>query len=75
MRVLIQAKNGTKEIDINRRKAIRERCLNGSAWVPKEVTNCEFTDCSLHPFRSGKGKQNAKATRIGYTLFMMFWIS
>ena len=60
MRVQIQAKNGTKEIDINRRKAIRERCLNCSAWSYEEVRNCEFTDCSLYPFRSGKGRQNAK---------------
>jgi len=61
MRVLIQTKNGSKEVNLNRRKAIRERCLNCSAWSYKEVDNCEFTDCSLHPFRSGKGKQNATA--------------
>jgi hypothetical protein len=60
MKVKIQNKDGYKIIDLNRRKAIRERCLNCSAWIPKEVSNCEFVDCPLYPFRSGKGKQNPK---------------
>ena len=45
----------------NRRKSIRERCLNCSGWSYKEVTDCEFKDCPLYPYRSGQGKQNAKA--------------
>ena len=61
MKVKIQSKNGTKIISINRRKTIREKCLNCSAWSYAEVTNCEFTDCDLYPFRTGRGKQNAKA--------------
>lgn len=61
MKVKIQSKDGHKKINLNRRKAIRERCLNCSAWIPKEVSNCEFKDCQLYPFRSGRGKQNAKA--------------
>jgi len=61
MKVKIQSKNGHKIVDLNRRKAIRERCLNCSAWIPKEVANCSFQDCQLYPFRSGQGKQNAKA--------------
>jgi hypothetical protein len=60
MKVTILGKNGPKVVDLNRRKAIRERCLNCSGWYHKEVMNCIFTDCSLHPFRSGRGKQNAK---------------
>jgi hypothetical protein len=60
MKVKIQSKDGHKIIDLNRRRAIRERCLNCSGWVLKEVSNCDFVDCSLHPFRSGKGKQNPK---------------
>ena len=56
----IQRKNRQKIVDLNRNKAIRERCLNCSAWMPKEVRNCEFPDCSLYPFRSGKGKQDPK---------------
>jgi hypothetical protein len=60
MKVKIQSKDGYKIVDLNRRKAIRERCLNCSAWIPKEVSNCEFVDCPLYPFRSGKGKQNPR---------------
>ncbi len=61
MKVAILGKNGPKVVDLNRRKAIRERCLNCTGWSHKEVTNCIFTDCPLHPFRSGQGKQDAKA--------------
>lgn len=60
MKVKILGKNGLKLVDLNRRKAIRERCLNCAGWFPKEVTNCTFKDCSLYPFRSRQGKQNAK---------------
>lgn len=58
MKVQIQSKSGYKIINLNRRKAIRERCLNCAAWIPKEVLNCGFFDCCLYSFRSGKGKQN-----------------
>lgn len=61
MKVTILGKNGLKVVDLNRRKTIRERCLICSAWSYKEVANCEFADCHLYPFRSGQGKQNAKA--------------
>jgi len=61
IRVKIQTKNGFKIVNLNRRRAIRERCLNCSAWVPSEVTNCEFGDCQLFPFRSGKSRQDAVA--------------
>jgi len=46
--------------NINRRRAIRERCLDCSAWSTKEVSECPMTDCVLFPFRMGKGKQNPK---------------
>ena len=61
MRVIILGKNGLKVVDLNRRKAIRERCLNCFRWSHKEVTNFTFKDCPLYPFGSGRGKQNAKA--------------
>jgi hypothetical protein len=61
MKVARLGNNGPKVVDLNRRKAVRERCLNCTGWSHKEVTNCTFTDCPLHPFRSGQGKQNAKA--------------
>jgi hypothetical protein len=58
MRTKIQSKNGHKEIDLNRRKAIREKCLNCSGWSYAEVENCEFIDCDLFLFRMGTGKQD-----------------
>ena len=60
MRTTIQTKNGNKVIDLNRRKAIRERCMNCSAWHPSEVAECKIADCYLFPFRSGAGKQDSK---------------
>ena len=60
MKVKIARKNGLKIIDINRKKAIRERCLNCSGWQYKSVADCKFADCALHPFRSGMGKQFPK---------------
>ena len=43
---------------LSRRKAIRELCLDCSAWSTKEVAQCQMTKCALYPFRMGKGKQN-----------------
>ena len=59
MMVSFLGKNGPKVVHLNRRKAIRERCLICSGRSHTDVKNCEFTDCFLHPFRSGQGKQNA----------------
>jgi hypothetical protein len=61
MRVSILRKHGHEVVDINRRKAIRERCLNCSGWHSNDVRDCEFDDCPLHSFRTGRGKQNAPA--------------
>jgi hypothetical protein len=60
MKLAIQHKHGSKIMNLNRRKAIRERCLNCSAWSTSEVLNCDFAECALYHFRSGQGKQNAK---------------
>ena len=57
----IQTKNGSKEINLNRRKAIRERCLNCSGWSYSEVENCKFIGCHLYAFRMKVGKQNSQA--------------
>ena len=59
MRTIIQTKNGSKEINLNRRKAGREKCLNCSGWSFSEVENCGFIDCDLYAFRMGIGKQDA----------------
>ena len=62
MKTEILGKNGIKTVNLNRRRAIRERCLNCSAWVLKEVEQCSFaTACPLWPFRMGRGRQDAKA--------------
>ena len=63
MRVSILGKTGPKIVDLNRRKAVRERCLNCTGWQPKEVKQCTSNDCSLYAFRSGEGKQNPKARK------------
>lgn len=62
MKRRIQSKDGSKVVELNRRKAIRERCLNCCCWSAKEVQNCSHEDdCTLFTFRSGVGKQDAKA--------------
>jgi len=35
-------------------KAIRKKCLDCSAYQPKEVRLCTMLDCSLFPYRMGK---------------------
>jgi len=57
---MTQSKNGYQIQNLNRRKAIRKMCLDCSAWSYKEVQNCERSSCPLHPFRTGKGKQDPK---------------
>jgi hypothetical protein len=65
MKVPIQTKDASiKVVNLNRRKAIRERCRNCVGWYPSGVRNCEITKCPLHPYRSGNGNQNAKARGI-----------
>jgi hypothetical protein len=61
MRVVILDKHGNKKIvNLNRRKAIREFCLQCVGWSASEVDNCTMPECPLYPYRSGAGKQNAK---------------
>jgi len=61
MRVKIHSKTGTRIKNLNRRQAIRERCLNCSGWEVSQVTKCEFIDCPLWNYRTAAGKQNPKA--------------
>jgi hypothetical protein len=58
VRALIAAREGWKVVNLSRRRAIREKCLNCTGWIPKEVRYCEDDACPLHPYRSGKGKQD-----------------
>jgi hypothetical protein len=59
MKALIQSKNGIRLLNLNRRKAIREMCLNCVGWSACEIKNCKHTDCQLFPYRTGKGNQPA----------------
>lgn len=45
---------------INRKRAIRLRCLDCSAFDTAEVRRCRFSDCPLYPFRLPSGKQDPK---------------
>ena len=65
MEYKIRTRRGFEIINLNRRKGIRERCLNCSGWIRKEVERCTFKDCELQPYRSGIGKQDALARSIG----------
>jgi len=58
MRFRILSGNGHKVVALNRRKAIREKCINCSGWSAKDVSNCPLADCPLYWFRMGKGSQN-----------------
>ena len=57
----IQSRHGYRVLNLNRRRAIREKCLNCSCLIPKEVEHCSFQDCPLYEYRSGLGRQNPKA--------------
>ena len=49
-----QTKNNTiNKKRLTRLQAVKERCLNCSAWIPDEVKNCKFKDCQLYNFRTG----------------------
>lgn len=45
---------------MNRRKAIRKKCLDCSGNSSQEVANCKYTQCQLYPFRKINMKQNAQ---------------
>ncbi len=74
MKATILGKNGPMPVDLNRRRAARERCLQCTAWSSGAVSRCSHADCSLHPFRTGRGKQDpaSRATAIReYCLWCM----
>lgn len=64
IRTFSGGRSGFKTINLNRRKGIRERCLNCSGWVYKEVEFCTFKDCELYPYRMGTGEQDANTRSI-----------
>lgn len=72
MKTTIQDKNGLKTVNLNRRRAIREKCLNCSCWSTAGVERCTFPTCPLYPFRKGTGKQNPEE-RIEAIKAYCFW--
>jgi len=59
----IKLKDGYKVVSLNRKKAIRYKCLDCSGWHPKEASRCIYPHCPLFPFRSGQGHQEPKARK------------
>jgi hypothetical protein len=59
MQVEFKDEENHRKINLNRRKAIHEKCLNCSCWYPGRVTECTLKDCDLYSFRTGNGKQDA----------------
>ena len=60
MKVRIIHQNCHKTVDLNRKIAIRQRCLNCSGWSTVEVELCQQTDCRLYKYRMNENNQNAK---------------
>ncbi|OPY84793.1 MAG: hypothetical protein A4E65_00229 [Syntrophorhabdus sp. PtaU1.Bin153] len=64
--------NRTKQNHLNRRAAIRERCLNCQGGGANRVTECDHDDCPLHPFRTGTGKQNPTDRKEGIKAYCLW---
>ena len=56
----IQKDGTTKTADLSPIKAIREKCMECSAWSYTEVEKCPAADCVLFPFRFGKDPGRTK---------------
>lgn len=48
------SKCGLKTKNLTGMSAIREKCLECSAWSFKDVKLCPAKDCALYPFRFGR---------------------
>ncbi|HBE43101.1 MAG TPA: hypothetical protein DDW27_18225 [Bacteroidales bacterium] len=57
---------------MSRRKAIRLKCLDCSGNECNEVIHCNITNCPLYSFRSGTGKQDAKARDIAIKAYCVY---
>lgn len=61
MKATILSKDGTtRTVELNRRGAIHQRCLNCVGWASHGVAKCKDVKCNLYPFRSGNGKQSPR---------------
>jgi hypothetical protein len=68
---ILQGTGGTKELDLNRRKAIKFKCLDCSGFKYNDIKNCEHNDCSLYTYRTGNGKQDPVAREKAIKSFCM----
>jgi hypothetical protein len=60
---------------LNRREAIRARCIDCCGYERGRVAECEAEDCPLYPFRMKNSKHDAKARNKairGYCSWCMF---
>lgn len=67
---LLKRKNTSD--NMSRRNAVRLKCLDCSGYECNEVTNCNITDCPLYSFRSGAGKQDAKARDMAIKAYCLY---
>lgn len=49
---------GIKSVYLNRRTAIKCKCMDCSGFEYAEMRDCHHKDCSLWEFRTGNGQQN-----------------
>jgi hypothetical protein len=54
------SKDGSKTKILTPIKAIREKCLECSAWSFYEVKLCPNKNCAIYPFRMGKRPVKSK---------------
>jgi hypothetical protein len=45
--------DGYRVANLNRRRAIKERCIDCSGYSTRQVRECWNHDCELYPFRTG----------------------
>lgn len=51
---------GYRLVNLNRRKAIMEKCFNCSGYSFRDRKNCPANDCELWPYRLGLGSIDSK---------------
>lgn len=51
----------TRDKPLRPLRAIRQKCLECCCGSPKEVRECQITDCTLWPYRHGKRPMGAKS--------------
>ena len=50
--------SGIESVYLNRRSAIKFKCMDCSGFEYAEMRNCEHQDCSIWQFRTGNGQQD-----------------